>query len=301
MNKNIAGVVLVILAVVGSALTFFGLNLLFSDLANMLMSTITVDIISSFPGFILALDFILASIYVLRYVYRPQYRRRMTLTYLVILGVFSVLGMISCILSGIVVYKTMLAPYPFKGYIVMCLVVHTLTLFFSIGGFYNAKKWMKPDPERRKIKVHYVIYTIVLSILICFAYYRLGAVILSPLFIQWRTLYLTWPFYSAMLLPIALLAHTVLYSFGVYTRWQKGGIIHASILLGLSVGFSLAIILIGINNTTFISSISPVLPLERLASMPIDTIVYVLLMVGFSIYELVYSIRYHKRHKEENN
>ena len=298
MNKRVAGVVLIILAVVGSALTFFGLNLLFSDLANMLMSSITIDIISSMPGFILSLDFILASIYVLRYVYRPQYRRRMTLTYLVILGVFSILGTVSCILSGAIVYSTILAPYPFKGYLVMCLVFHSLTLFFCIGGFYNAKKWMKPDPERRKMKVHYVIYTIVLSILICFAYYRFGAVLLSPLFIQWRTFYLTWPFYSAMILPIALLAHTVLYSFGVYTKWTKGGIIHAAILLVLSIGFSTVIILVGMNNTTFISSISPVLPLERLASMPIDTAVYVLLMVGFSTYELVYSIRYYKRHKD---
>lgn len=298
MSKKTAGIVLIVLAVVGSVLTFYGLNLLFSDLANMLMSKFTKDIISSLPGFILSLDFILASIYVLRYVYRPQYKKRMTLNYLIILGVFSLLGILTSILSGVLVYNSLLAPYPFKGYMIICLVIHTLMLFFSIGGYYNAHKFMKDDEERRKLKVHYVIYTIVLSILVCFAYYRFGAVILAPVFVQWRTLYLTWPFYCAMVLPMALLVHTVLYSFGVYTKWTKGGIIHAAVLLGLTVALSATIILIGVNNTTFISAISPVLPLERLASLPIDTIVYVVLMTGFSVYELVYSIRYHGRHKE---
>lgn len=300
MSKKVAAIVLIVLAVIGSMATFYGLNLLFSDLANMLMSKVTIDIISSLPGFILSLVFILASIYVIRYVRSPQYKKRMTLTYLIILGVFSVVGIISCIVSGTVVYSSLLAPYPFKGYLVIFMVIYTLLLLFSIGGYYNAYKFMKPDEEKRKINVRYVLYTITLSILICFSYYRFGADLLGPFFIQWRTLYLTWPFYTAMLLPIALLTHTVLYGFGVYRAHPLGGVIHASIVLGLSVVLSLTVILIGMNNTQFISAISPVLPLERLASLPIDTIVFTLLMIGFGTFEFIYSIRYYRRKKVQN-
>ena len=298
MNKKVAGIVLICLVIVGSLLTFYNLNLLISDMANMMMASVTVDLISSFPGFIFALDAMLASIYVLRYVYRPQYKKRMTLTYLIILGVFSLLGVITTILSGVLVYPSLLAPYPFAGYMIICLVAHAILLLLSVGGYYNAYKFMKEDEEKRKMKVHYVIYTIILSILVCFSYYRLGAVLLAPLYIQWRTLYLSWSFYLALFLPIGVLVHTALYSFGVYTKNTKGGIIHAGVMLGLSVALSLTYILIGMNNTQLISAISPVLPLERLASLPIDTIVFVLLMVGFSVYELIYSIRYHNRHKE---
>ena len=52
------------------------------------------------------------------------------------------------------------------------------------------------------------------------------------------------------------------------------------------------------NNTQFISAVSPVLPLERLAALPIDTIVYILLMVGFGTFETIYSLRYYLRHKD---
>ena len=74
MSKKTAAIVLIVLVLVGSVVTFYGLNLLFSDVANMLMSKITVDVISSLPGFIFTLDFILASIYVIRYVRTPKYK-----------------------------------------------------------------------------------------------------------------------------------------------------------------------------------------------------------------------------------
>ena len=298
MSKKTAGVVLIILAVLGSAATFYGLNLLFSDMANMMMSSFTSDILSSLPGFIICLEFISASMYVLRYVRTPEYRKRMTLTYLIILGVYSLLGIITTILSGVIVYGSLIAPYPFKGYMILCLVFHALLLLLSIGGYYNAYRFMKNDETKRKWKVSYVLYSITLAILTCFSYYRFGAVLLAPVFVQWRTLYMTWPFYLAMCLPIALLIHTVLYGFGVYRQYPKAGFIHAAVVTGLGIALSLTVILIGMNNTQFISAVSPVLPLERLAALPIDTIVYILLMVGFGVFETIYSLRYYFRHKE---
>lgn len=300
MNKRIAAISLIALTIVGSILTFYGWNLLFSDVANMLMSKVTVDLLSSLPGFIISLDFILASIYTMRLIRRPQYKKRMSLLYLIILGCFSLLGIIACIVSGIIVYGSLFAPYPFKGYLVICLVFHAFALFFSIGAYYNVLKVMKPDEEKRKMSVHYVLYTIVLCLFVSFAYYRFGAVLLAPVYIQWRTIYLTWPFYTALFIPMALLVHTVLYSFGVYKNHPIGGIIHAGVCLLSSIGFSLAIIFIGRENTQFVSAISPVLPLERLASLPIDTIVFVALTIGLSIYECVYSYRYYIRKKKEN-
>ena len=297
MSRRTAGILLIVLGIIGSMATFYGLNLLFSDVANMMMSSISIDLVTTFPGLIISLDFILASIYVLRYVRRPEYKKRMSLLYCIILGVFSLIGVITTIISGVVVYGSLNAPYPFAGYMVICLVIHFILLGLAIGGYYAARKLMPEDPERRKMRVGYVCYTITLSMLFCFAYYRLGADLLAPVFIQWRTLYLTWPFYLAMLVPTGILVHTILYTFNVYRVHQKAGIIHAAICEGLCIVLCLTVVLIGMNNTQFISAISPVLPLERLAALPIDTIVFILFMNGFGIFELIYSIRYYKRHQ----
>ena len=297
MSRRTAGILLIVLGIIGSIATFYGLNLLFSDMANMFMASITIDLVSSLPGFIISLDFILASIYVLRYVRRPEYKKRMTLLYCIILAVFSLIGIISTILSGVLVYHSLLAPYPFAGYMIICLILHILLLGGACCGFIMARKHMQDDPEKRKMRVGYVCYTITLFMLFQFTYYRLGAVLLSPLFLQWRTLYLTWPFYLAMLIPAGVLVHTILYTFDVYRAHQRAGIIHAAICEGLCIALCLTVVLIGMNNTQFISAISPVLPLERLASLPIDTIVFILFMNGFGIFELIYSVRYYKRHQ----
>ena len=300
MSRRTAGILLIVLGIVGSMATFYGLNLLFSDVANMMMSSISIDLVTTFPGFIISLDLILASIYVLRYVRRPEYKKRMTLLYCIILGVLSLIGVVTTIISGVAVYGSLAAPYPFAGYMIICLIIHILLLGGSCAGYFFTRKHMQEDPEKRKMRVGYVCYTITLFMLFQFAYYRLGAVLLAPLFIQWRTLYLTWPFYLAMLIPTGILVHTILYTFNVYRVHQKAGVIHAAICEGLCVALCLTVVLIGMNNTQFISAISPVLPLERLAALPIDTIVFILFMNGFGIFELIYSIRYYKHHKGEN-
>ena len=169
MSKRTAAIILIVLALIGSITTFYGLNLLFSDMANMFMSSISIDLLSSFPGFIFSLDFILATIYVFRYVSRPQYKKRMTLLYCIILGCFSFLGILTTILTGVLVYPSLLAPYPFKGYMIICLILHILLLLFAGSSYYCAYKHMPEDEERRKLRPGYVCYTIFLSILICFA------------------------------------------------------------------------------------------------------------------------------------
>ena len=298
MNKKTSTILLVLLCLFGSVTAFFGMNLLFSDLANMFYSSINSDVISSLPFFVFALDFVLASLYVMRYVKSPEFKKRMTLTYLIILACFSFFGILASILTGVIVYGSFLAPYPFVGYTLICLILHILILIASCVLFYLAKKKMGEDEQKRKMNFRHVAYTIAISIFTFFAYNRFGVILMAPLFVHWRTLYLTWPFYASCLVPLLFLIRTVLAAYGVFLEKPKNGIIFASVCLGLGVAFSLTVILIGRSNTQFVSAVSPALPLERLASMPIDTVFYALLMVGIGVYELIYSINYYRRHKQ---
>ena len=52
------------------------------------------------------------------------------------------------------------------------------------------------------------------------ALYRFGSVLWMPIYVQARTLYLTWTFYVWALLPMALLLHVVFHFFDVYKAFE---------------------------------------------------------------------------------
>ena len=64
---------------------------------------------------------------------------------------------------------------------------------------------------------------------------------------------------------------------------QKQKVIYVSIALGLTVVLAGAYIALGIADSSVVSAISPALPLERLATMPIETIIHLLACLGMTI------------------
>ena len=289
-EKLLASLLLIIIGIVGSICVFYMTNLLLSDLSNMFYGVHDAYIIASFPGFFLSLYFILAEIFVFRYFYRPKYRKSLILTYLIIACCFAFIGMIMSIITGAVIYKSFFTPYPFWGYTMICLIVHIFVFCGSIYLHILFKKKLPDDETKRPISIQYVLFSTVLSILVFFAFDRFGAFLVAPVYIHWRTFYLTFPFYLSLLLPAAELVHTVLYMFDYFKKKPMIGFVYSLVMVVADIVLLTTVILLGYNYPQFISAVSPALALERLATKPYDIILTVVIMIGLTGYNLWYSI-----------
>ena len=124
MNKNKSLILLIVIGIIGSIINFYATNLLFSDLSNMFYGVHDAYIISSFPIFFIALDFVVAFIFVLRLTRYPIYKKSLINLYTTYGIVNSVLGIMFSIITGSIIYDSFIAPYPFMGYSIIMLIVH---------------------------------------------------------------------------------------------------------------------------------------------------------------------------------
>ena len=290
MTKKKAIILMIIITLAGSIVTFYGTNLLLSDVSNMFYMTVTKDVISSLPIFFISLDFVLAAIALIRLYRHPQFRKCGTLLYSGILFCFSAAGIVSTVLTGTVIYHSFTAPYPFKGATLLCLFIHTLLAVISVIQIKRAVKW-ENDSEKRKIKLHYIIYTAFLSTLVFYAFNRTGAFLMMASFVQLSTLNITVWFYLALLLPLLNLMHSLFYSFDVYSRYPKLSLIYAIAQTVLCIVLFLVTVLVCMKNTAFISAVSPAVAIERLITIPIDTYAHFGLVLLQDLYELYIVIR----------
>lgn len=298
MKKTTAIIWLFVLSVFGPFITFYVTNLVLSDVSNMFYGVHDVNFISSIPGFLFAFDVILATLWVTRRYTKPQNRKHMTLLYSTLLAVFSLIGVIGAVLTGTLIYRSFTAPYPFPGYTLLTLIIHAALLVFACVSHYRSRCNMPEDIAPTPTKPGYVVYTVFLVALMFLAYDRYGAFLWMPFYVHIRTLYLTFPFYLSLMLPMGLLAHIVFYVFKVYERLPNSGIINILIILAMDLILGIAVFTIGARNPQFISAVSPALAIERLMTLPIDTVCQFVLVLIFGIYFLIYSLRFKKRHPQ---
>ena len=293
MSKKIAVILLIVLTITGSFINFYASNLLFSDLSNVFYGFNGIDFISSLPMFFLACDFVLAILYIIRTQIRPESLRIITHRFLRSFFIISVLGFISSLLSGSIVYHDFLAPYPFTGYSVLFTVIHlTFLIAALLIRFFLIDKIENNEPLKRDGK--YYVHMIFSCLIVFFSLNRFGALLWSPVYVHTRTLYLTLPFYISLLLPLMLLIHSCSYIFDFHRQSPISGIVFAVFILVLDIILGSIIFTIGLPDQRFIAAISPALPLERLATMPIDTIFLFGFVFLFSAYEIAYSIKLKK-------
>lgn len=290
MSKKTAFSRLLALFLIGSFVTFYAMNLLLSDLSNMYYMGPNRDLISSQPLFFCALDFVLAIIAVIRLYMRPQYKKAAAVLYTKILTGFSAFGILMALLTGAVIYGSFTAPYPFKGATLLSLAWHLLMLVLSFALRKKAKA-LPEDPEKRKMKAYYVIYTVALCVIVFFAMHRFGSLLWAPVYAQARTLSLTWSFYLAQLLPASLLGHILIYMFGLNETHPKLGTCYATVVITLDIAIAAYVFLVAMKNPLFISAVSPAVALERLITMPVDTILHFALVLLLGLYCLRYSLK----------
>ena len=139
-------------------------------------------------------------------------------------------------------------------------------------------KKMPEDTGRVKVNFLHVLKTIGWFMFIGMVFNRFGMLLGAPTYIYLRNLHLTFPFYIYLLMPLFLGVIEVLYILKLVDR--KKLFLLGIIALGLNVVFFAYIAIMGLNDTGFVSSLSQAMPLERMASKPLEILIHFLSYAG---------------------
>lgn len=288
MNKKYLIIALVISTLLGSLVTFYACNFIFGDISNYAAGIENNTSLVDLPIVMLGAILVCLPFYLLRLYQRPKSIKRLSITYCLIVFVLAFLGFFGALLSGIVVYKSFTKPYPFPGYLILGMIIHLLILVGVSLVYFLLIRPLKEDEVKSKVTPKYVFYTIGMFLLVGLSYNRLGGLLLSPLFFTTSTWLLTIPSYLWLLVPIALLtikAISIIYKpINLFIPFLMVSLVNIAIFI--------PVIILTLNNTFYVSSISPLMPLERLISMPIETILHFIILLIVSV---VYTLKERKK------
>ena len=290
MEKKITLASLLVTAIIGSLTVLLSSNMLFSDVGN--IGADKSGLIVTFPALMLSALFVLLTFYLIRFYKRPKTLKRLTRFYLIFACALSGVGLITSILAGAVYYGSLVSAHPFPGYVIIMMVLHILVIGGAVFALIKLRK-LPEDEEQFKVTPKYVFSTIGWTLFIGLVYNRLGTLFGSPLWIEWRTFYMSFPFFIYLLTPLALGVMKVLDIFG-YLENRKKAIIALSCITGAFIVLFVVTAIVAMNETAFISSVSQAMPLERLASMPIESIIHLvsyLAVAGILFYQNIKALR----------
>ncbi len=292
MKKNTSLIFLFIIYLVGSILAYYNTNFLFSDISNSFRLN---GLLVTFPGLIISMDFVLIILFIARSTINPNYLKSMLKVYSIILGVLSIFGLITSILAGTLVYKTFVGTQPFKGYLILSIIIHLSLLALSIYALFKLVKTME-DKESKKISVKYILYTIYTALFIYFSMYRFGSFLYLPFIISSNSLVFSIPLCLSLLLPFAFLAIACLYRMG-YFKDNKKGFIASLVLSCLFVTFMIFIV-IGFKDTEFVEILIHLFSLDGLTSKPLEVSLHFITAIPLGIYLIVKFLKNMKEEKE---
>ena len=278
MNKKYLLLSLVCLTIFGALFTALGSNMFFSDIANIAAGLSLVPV--TLPAAAISVTFAIAIFYVIRIYKHPDCFKKITRLYLIIAAIVNLVGLVGVILSAVSVYGTFLSPNPFPGYLIIFLILELLILGGIVYAFVALKK-AKEDTGKVEIKVSYVFKTIGWFFFIMIVLNRFGMFLGMPLYVYLRNLYKTFPFYIFLLEGLFLGFIEIAHIFELFDAKKIRILIFVG--LGLNVALFAYIAIMGVNDTVFISSLSPALPLERLASKPLEVLIHFLAYLGVGI------------------
>ena len=273
MNKRLLkNCLATILMLMVAVITFFTWNLIFSLVSN--YESLSMTSISSLPMvfFMIILYVLIFAVFDYEVLKRKDayFFRKFT----IIVASFALLGVVSSILDGTIVYHTFVGDYIFFAMPLFMLIVHTIICGIAVYGAVLSCKAIHDNKlektwQRPKL---YWIREVLIALLLMFALEKLGAFILLPVFwSSYDSIYVL-PFYIQLLIPSFIV---VMYF--VDRHWlhnKKLNIILSGSALAYSL-FSLIYMLLMSKGTwpLVINPLSPILQLERLITKPIGAIV----------------------------
>ena len=262
----------IVLLLIVSVITFYTWNLIFSFVSN--YQSIDIVSISSLPMVFFMIELyclIFAAFGYIRLNRRDPYFFR---KYSLFVGSFAILGIVSSIIDGTIVYGTFIGDYIFFAMPLFMLIVHIL--FLAGSCFILVLAWMniaKQKPEKIKYngKLYWVRETLI-ALLLMYALEKLGAIVLLPMFWSSYDSGYVVPFYIQLLIPSLIFAIYMLDHH--FLKDRKVSIIFNGAVLGYSIISLIYIILMNkYAYVLIINPLSPILQLERLVTKPIGVIV----------------------------
>ena len=283
MSKKFLMISLVILAVIGSLVTFYASNLFFSDVSNFGAGFMNTTLFVTLPMMLLGAMLVAATLFVVRFYQRPASRKILARNYLFIAIALAAFGIIFAVLGGVLNMHSFIKPYPFPGYLIIMLVLHLLILVGAAVVLFKVVLKMPDDTEKFKVGVKHVFHTIGLFLLIALAFNRFGAFLFMPIYAQWSTLYKTFVYYLFLLIPMMILIIKAMR----ILELGKNRFLMSIIVLAFAVVLFGVTALLGMNDSAFISAVSAAAPLERLGSMPMEILIHIVSYVGVLVYYVI--------------
>ena len=134
--------------------------------------------------------------------------------------------------------------------------------------------------------------------MVFFALERFGACLYFPFYIEWRTIYLSWPFVFTLLAPLSMLVQSYLYIIPKYKENPRIGLIFAIVNIGVALAAHLAICITGYYDSRLLSAISPAMAIDRLDCSTKSLILILVVTFGIGILGLVYSLKTYLKSKK---
>ena len=292
MTRKRFYIYLAVLTVIGSLFMVLASNMFFDDVFNIQVKLTETTLLATGPSATFAIAWVLATLYLIRLYKHPNCFKRLSRTYLINGACLGLVGFVLAILAGVKVYHTFVGTHPFPGYLIIFMILNCL---LTAGGIYGVILLRKreDDQDKIKIRVSYVFKSIGWFLFISLLFNRLGLFLGSPTYIYWRNFYQTFPVYLYLLFPLFLGVLKVLQITEVFD-YKKNKLL-ALVAIGLNVAFFAYTALMGISDTAFVSSLSQLFPLERMAAKPVELPIHFLAYLGVGISLLVTN----KKAKEE--
>ena len=265
------------LTLLGSLFTVLAANMFFGDIVNIAAGFGRATIPVTIPATMISVNIAVAVLYIIRWYKHPGAFKALSRLYLIYTLVFNVIGVVGVILSAILVYGTLVSVHPFPGYLLIFLVLHLLLIAGAITAFVFLRK-AKEDTEKVKKNVGYVFASIGWFMFIMLMFNRFGTLLGAPTYIYFGNLYETFPFYIFLALPLFFGVVECLYIFNILNK--KPLLIMTFVGMGLTVCLFLATALAGVLDSGVVSALSPAMPLERMASFPMEILIHLLSLLG---------------------
>lgn len=297
MSKRTTLISLIVIAVIGSFVAALATNMFMGDILNKALPISDMTVFATLPALMLAAIIVAIFLYVIRLYQRPKTFKRMSTVYLIIAISLSSIGFITAILCGAITYRgNFLTLYPFPGYTIIAMITHLIIIGGSVFGLVKLRK-IPQDEERFKFGAKHVFKTLGWYLFISLVFYRFGMFLGLPVYVNWRTLYMTFPFYIWLLVALFLGILKVLNILDLLPN-KKLNLALSICALSLHVVLFTYTIIIGRESSLFVSNISQCMPLERMAAMPVEMPIHILAIGAVAIILLVQAIKRMKQKAE---
>ena len=270
--KNILATVLVLMI---SVITFFTWNLISSVVSN--YQSMSLVALSGLPMVLFMIEIYVLLFAIYNYVCLKRRDAFFFRKYALIIASFALVGIVTSILDGTIVYHTFVGDYIFSAFPLFMLIIHVLFLGISVyAAIIALKQILQEKPEKTwKNGRFYWVREVLFAFMLMFALEKLGGFVLLPLYWSSYDSVYALPFYFQLLVPAFLVC-----AYFVDRQWlhdKKKNILLLSIAFGYSILSLIYMVVLGNilheNYQLIANPLSPVLQLERLLTKPYGFII----------------------------